>query len=503
MTPVEHEVVVLGSGPAGCAAATLLARRSHKVALVRPSSPPAPALAESIPPSAEKLLSELGVLDAMRKAGFYPNRGNTVWWAGSDVRREPFLDDESGFHVDRMGLEGVLLGQAEEVGVQVYDGATARSADEVNGGWVIRCDTTRGSVELNTPWVLDATGRHGLLARKEGRKVDRSTTTLAIVRRWKRDAGWPGPDAFHTLVESYADGWAWSVPLDEHVRCFTAMIDQRHATLEGIDIGAMLDAELTKTEHLGPMRDGAKPLGDAWACPASLHTAEKFGRPGLLLVGDAGSSIDPLSSFGVKKALSSGWLAGVVAHTALIDPVAADMAVDFFDAREREVYRSYRRASVDFFQGAADAHGTSYWLERAKAARRAGGAANAEGTSDPDRLGPPEVPEAHVRAAFDEIRSRERLAAVAGATLRSFERPGIDGHRIVLRDHLASHLCPEGMRYVRNVDLRQLVDVAVRHGEVPDGWSAYNAVASPVTLPDYLAALATAFAVGFLEHDDA
>ena len=36
--------------------------------------------------------------------------------------------------------------------------------------------------------------------------------------------------------------------------------------------------------------------------------------------------------------------------------------------------------------------------------------------------------------------------------------------------------------------------------EVPDGWAAYNAKAPPVPLPDYLAALATAFAAGLLEH---
>ena len=110
------------------------------------------------------------------------------------------------------------------------------------------------------------------------------------------------------------------------------------------------------------------------------------------------------------------------------------------------------------------------------------------------------VPEDDVRAAFDVIRAREHLDAVTGPTLRTFERPAIDGHRIVLQDHLASDAYPQGMRFVHTVDLRRLVEQAPRHQDVPDAWSAYNGVATPVTLPDFVTALATAFAAGFLGH---
>jgi hypothetical protein len=220
----------------------------------------------------------------------------------------------------------------------------------------------------------------------------------------------------------------------------------------------------------------------------------------VLLVGDAGSFIDPLSSCGVKKARSSGWLAGIAAHTALIDASMTQTAVDFFEARERDVYRSYRRVSADFFAEAAAVYDHPYWHSRAEAARLAGGDQRPAPGSDPEGLVPPSPPEADVRAAFERLRSRERLLASPGPSLRSFERPAIDGHRVVLAKHLASDAYPDGLRYVRGVALSHLVEVAPHHPEVPDGWSAYNGVASPVTLPDYLTALATAFAAGLLVH---
>jgi len=494
---VDHEVVVLGGGPAGCAAAAFLAKRGHDVVLLRPGAPPAGALAQSLPPSANKLLIELGFLEALEAARFHRNGGNTIWWAGADARTETFASGQAGFHVDRTGLEAVMAPVARAAGAVVHDRA-ARSAEESDAGWVIRCEADGGdALELRARWVLDATGRRGLIARREGRRPDRDTTTLALVRRWKRAGGFPQVEATHTLVESYRDGWAWSVPLDREVRCFTAMVDQRGGGLAGPALDAALDGELDKAPHVGAVRGGAVPLGPTWACPASLYTADRFGRRGMLLVGDAGSFIDPLSSFGVKKALSSGWMAGVAVHTALTDSAMEETAVRFFDERERAVYRKYRAQSADFFEACAREYEHDYWASRAKAARVSGDVTAAAG--DPDALDD-DVPADRARAALERIRTRPSLDAVRGASVRTVERPTVVGHRIALAHHLASDRTPRGLRYVRNVDLMRVLEIAPRHPDVPAGWEAYNAGAPAVTLPDYLAALATAFAAGFLDH---
>jgi len=494
----SFDVVVLGGGPAGCAAATLLARHRHSVALVRPDIPSTPRLVESIPPSAWRILDELGFAPALERAAFRVNRGNTVWWAG-ETRDETFADARTGLYTDRARLEGAFGAAMTDAGATLFERASARSAEQTPEGWQVRCERRgEGTLELRAPWIVDATGRHGFLARGEGRRPDRNTHTLALVGMWRAGAGgWPADHAHKSLVESYPEGWAWSLPLDDGLRCVAAMIEGG-AVRARTDIEALLVGELAKTCHLDPALHGATLDGSAWACPASLYRASRFARPGLLLAGDAGSFIDPLSSFGVKKALSSGWLAGVVVHTALVDPAAAATALEFYDRREAEVYRRYRSLSAGFLERAASEYGTDYWAKRARAALRHRGRSSSE-AEDPDRVAP-EVPEDAVRRAFDVIRSRPSLDAIPGSSLRRVQVPGIEGHRIALQDHLASDAFPEGLRYVRGVDLQGLVVAAPGRAEVPDAWAAYNGIAPPVALPDYLTALATAFAAGLLEH---
>ena len=153
-------------------------------------------------------------------------------------------------------------------------------------------------------WVLDASGRSGVVARHDMRIRERDTTTLALVGQWE-DTAPDAEDPSLTLVESYKDGWAWSVPTSETTRCVTVMVDPRRTEIRReLGLDGMLRSELAKAHQLSDRLSRGRVIGSTRACAASVYGASKFGQPGLLLVGDAGSAIDPLSSYGVKKAVS-------------------------------------------------------------------------------------------------------------------------------------------------------------------------------------------------------
>ncbi len=492
------DVVVIGGGPAGTTAAGLLARWGHEVALVTRERARTGWLPESIPASARPLLGRAGTLEAVEAAGFFPNGGNTVRWAAGPERTEPFAAGEEGFHAERARLEAALLPAVAAVGVRVRRDAPVRDVARLEAGW--RLD--RGAAALRSRWVLDASGRAGVMARRGLRVPERDPVTLALVGRWRRGTPWEGGDVTHTWIESYQDGWAWSIPLAGGLRCVTAMVDPRRSDmLRGRDLDAVLAAEVAKTERLRVRLEGAAPLGPARACLASLYAARRYAGPRFLLVGDAGSFIDPLSSYGVKKALASGWLAAVAVNTALRDPGRTEMAIGFFERRERDVYRTYRARSIPFFEEAAAAHGHAFWRARARAARAAAGAGREDEPSDwePSRDADGLTGLPAVRAAFEAIRARPSLCLRPGRGVRPVALPIVVGNEIRLEPHLATPAVPGGVRFVRNVDLARLVALAPGRESVPELYDAYNAQRPPAALPDLLAALAVAVGTGLLE----
>ncbi len=481
---LDVDVLIIGAGPAGCGAARLLAAWGHRVVLVDRSAGEGRALAESIPPSAKKALGALGMLTPLEDAGFQPWRGNTVWWAGEpDVepsRTESFPPGVAGYQVARADFDRRLRALAVDTGATIRQGPLA---EPVEPG-------------VTATFVLDCSGRAGVIARQGLRRAEASHHTVALVGVWRADRPWPPPlaDDTHTLVASYADGWAWSVSTRPLERQITVMVDpQRTELARGAPARAVYEKELAKVRPFRPLLDSATLVDGPWGADASLYSAERYAGPGFLLVGDAGSFIDPLSSFGVKKALASAWLAAIAVHTAIARPTMRDEALAFFDRRERAVYASARRQATEFAADAAARTNHPFWLTRASAP---------DGV-DPD-VGVEEVDAAAlardpaVIAAFEDLRRRPAVHFRTGSDARIGPRAAVRGREIVMDDHVFLPAWPAGVRYLRGVDVVALARLAPAHTDVGDLVQAYTRVHGHVALPDFLGAMATLVAKGGL-----
>lgn len=456
------DVVVLGGGPAGATVSLLLATWGHSVHLITKAGAEH-RLAVSLPPSCAKLFDTIGVTDTIERAGFIRSTGNTVWWGGADARVEAFASGARGWQLDVARLAELILERAVAAGVSV------------ERQMVI--DAPRG-------FVIDCTGRAGVLARAKNVRVqDAGPRTIALVGEWHRDA-WPVPDDTHTLIESYDDGWMWSVPtgpersrrVGSSVRHIAAMVDpQRSGLARGGSAKHVYLAEVAKTREFKRLTGGATLRDGPWGWDASHYHATDYAADEWMLAGDAGSFIDPLSSAGVKKALASGWLAAIVAHTCLESPSMKPHAFAFFNEREREVAVQLQRDSTRFLSEAAAGHPHAFWDERAD-----------EDAAQSDRE--------KVREAFERIRASDGIRLQAGPGVSIASRPMIRGNQIVLEPHLV----PAGVRYVSNIDVVSIVELAPGANQVPDLYDAYVKRAGSTSLHDFLQALATTVAKGWL-----
>ena len=487
------DVAVIGGGPAGSAAARLLASWGQSV-IVLARAQRQPPLAESLPPSCVKLFDEIGVRAAIDRAGFIRATGNTVIWADSARRAELFDHAGLGYQVVRDRFDEILLDGAQAAGATVERDVLVREAERDHELWRVEIErpTTRETVRAR--WLLDCSGRAGVMARRGWRRADSAARTIALAGVWDRTDAWSLEDATHTLVESYESGWAWSIPVSASRRYVTVMLDPRVTTLPGrSELAAAYHAELARTPALRALVDGATMVGTPWACDATPYSANRVAGDGVLLVGDAASFVDPLSSFGVKKALASAWLAAVVVHTALVDDSATDGALELFTARELAMAEQLRQGAAALARAAAGAHETSFWSARADA-DLSPASENGDGDWSVEAL----RADGRIQAAFEELKRLPILQLRPADSLQFVRRPVVRGHRIALEEHLSAPAAPNAVRYCRNVDLVLLARLAPRFDQVPDLYEAYNRVAPPAPLPDFLGALSTLVAFGML-----
>ena len=499
MASRDYDAIVIGAGPGGCGAARLLAAWKHRVLLIDRPGGQSRLLAESIPPSAQKVLSALGMLTAIEDAGFAPWRGNTVWWADAPVRAESFSGAAAGYQVERHRFDDVLRRLAIESGAEHRHGRVIEaripglsgvSADDVP---FVSFDTDDGVAHASASIVLDCSGRAGVVARHGLRQTESPARTIALVGVWQSATNFGGANPTHTLVASYDDGWAWSVSASPGTRHVTVMVDPSRTDLaRGESAIEVYRSELDKVGAFRSLLHEATLSDGPSGADASPYDARAYAGEGFLLVGDAGSFIDPLSSFGVKKALASAWLAAIVAHTAITTPSMRGEALAFFDRRERQLAAAAMQSSARFAAEAARSTPHPFWLARAELTE------NDDLESSPDAQALARDPD--VQRAFADLRQRPAIRLQRGRDVRIGSRAAVRGRDIVMDDHVFAPDWPDGVRYLRNVDLVGLVRLAPSYADVGELYAAFIAEHREVPLPDFLGALSVLIARGALEY---
>ena len=444
-------------------------------------------------------------------------------------------------------FDALLLDLAEEAGADVRRDATVRRVVRAAPGGdgagaqhsrIEYEDGPAGRAILQSRFVLDCSGRSGVIANPDPRVHDPSNATVALAGVWRANAGAP-PAEPCTLVESYRDGWAWSMPTSDTRRYLTMMIDPRRTELlRGQGRRRLYLAELEKTREARRLVADARLDSDISGHTASQYTSSRFVGEGFLLVGDAASFVDPLASVGVKKALASAWLAAIVVHTCISTPEMRDVALDFFESRERATWLAHRRHTARYYREAAAAHGHGFWSARAMAVGDVPGVVPPTGRTPADGAPPPDVQtsgespvadaastpaldpaaEVHIPVptepdiaalrqdpgvlrAFQELRAAPSIRLRPAPGLRRLQLPAVRGRRIVLDEHLASAALPDGVRYLRDVDLPPLVEMASEHDQVPDLYETYLDRVATVSLPDFLGALSVLLGKGMLKNE--
>lgn len=332
------DVVVIGGGPAGATAATLVADAGVAVRLYERERFPRYHVGESLIPETFGLLDRLGMLARLRGSRF--TEKHSVQFVSEEGRlSEPFYfadykpgESSRTWQVTRQDFDQMLLDNARERGVEVREGVRVLevlfAGDRAVGVRV--ADETGAERTVRARVVVDAAGQSGLILDRLGlRQWDPLLKKAAIWTYWKGAFRDQGRDAGATVVLQTRGkkGWFWYIPLaDDTVSVgVVAGHDYLFKDRDSRDPEAVYFEEVARCPGLQPRLADAERSGPFRVAKEYSYRARQVAGDGWVLVGDAFGFLDPLYSSGVLLALTSGALAAdaIVAAVTTGDTSAA------------------------------------------------------------------------------------------------------------------------------------------------------------------------------------
>lgn len=359
--PTQCDVVVIGGGPAGSVAATLLAQKGHKVTLLEKQQHPRYMVGESLIPDFWKYTDLIGASAKIEAEGFITKAGGLINW-NNQPRAHNFKDfgyTRPALHVERDRFDYILLNHARSEGVQVFEEVAVsgvnleRDADGyVNVAYRVNADKSSGNIGCR--YVVDASGQSSVIGRQLGlREVDEDFRFMSVWGYFEnsRYFGYDGqaytpdklaevqPTTYVTSIEDTDDaGWCWHIMLraNASVGLVLPLHRMKEAKGDNEDWEAFFLRETGATPILRDL------LKDATFIPGSLHMTrdysyrlKRIAGPSYFLVGDAGGFVDPIFSVGCVMSFYAAY-AGAWAVDRCLNQPEAEEAIQALFARQVE-----------------------------------------------------------------------------------------------------------------------------------------------------------------------
>ncbi len=344
---ITCDAVVIGGGPAGAAAATILAEKGRDVVVLERERFPRYSLGESLIPHCWYPLQRLGLAERMSSTGFVVPKNSVQFVSTDGIRSKPFYFFQHSDHpamqawqIVRSHFDELLLTNAAEKGARVLFETTGtdllRDGERVVG---VAARARDGSgLEVRAPITVDATGRSALgQNRNRWREADHKMSKVALWTYYRGAMRDPGRDEGATTVAYLPEkGWFWYIPQTDDTVSVGIVADPEYLFRDTRSPRAIFEREVEVQPWIREHLAVGENLHVYQVTRDLSYRSRHCASDGLVLVGDAFSVLDPVFSAGVYLALQSGVLAADAVDAAL---EAGDTGAARFEAYGTRVCR--------------------------------------------------------------------------------------------------------------------------------------------------------------------
>jgi len=322
MSPDSPDVIVIGGGPGGSTASTLLAQHGCRVQLFERERFPRFHIGESLIPETYWVLKRLNMLEKMKRSHFV--RKFSVQFVNEHGKlSEPFYfmdhkphECSQTWQVLREEFDQMLLDNARAHGVEVHEGVRVLEVlfegDRAVGVRIAGDDGGEHTVRARV--IVDASGQSSLIMSRLGlREWDPVLKKAALWTYWEGAERGTGRDGGATLViqTKGKNGWFWYIPQHNNVVSVgvVAAYDYLFLNRAERDHEAIYFQEVERCPGVKSLIAKAKRVQPFRAAKEYSYRSKRAAGDGWVLVGDAFGFLDPLYSSGVLLALKSAAMA--------------------------------------------------------------------------------------------------------------------------------------------------------------------------------------------------
>jgi len=312
MSAGMYDVAIIGGGPAGSTAATLLAKAGRRVIVFEREKFPRFHIGESLLPFSIQTFDRLGVREKLDRT-FLPKFGGEIMAAcGTRGIKFYFKDGfrsqrDHAYQVTRSDFDKLLLDHSRENGAEVLEETEVKSLDFVASRVRIEIEDSGGAnSRIEARYLLDCSGRQTVLGSFFNlKKTYEHLQKFSVFAHYENIDRLPGRDATLIRMVRGLDRWFWMIPLTNARTSVGVVMDTATFRATKLAPQAALEKFIEEQPLMSERMRNAVRVSPVYSTGDFSYRNTRLSGERWLLAGDAAGFIDPVFSSGVFLAIMS------------------------------------------------------------------------------------------------------------------------------------------------------------------------------------------------------